>query len=71
MEEEEEVEEGAEKEDEEEGTQRLVVSLSATTLNRPTVLPHPATLRSSRFYPPHGNPRTEDKNQYERVAISL
>ncbi|KYQ60760.1 hypothetical protein ALC60_00207, partial [Trachymyrmex zeteki] len=26
---------------------------------------------AARFYPPHGNPRTEDKNQYERVAISL
>lgn len=70
MEEEEEVEEAAEKEDEEKGTQRLVVSLSATTLNRPSSRT-PATLRSSRFYPPYGNPRTEDKNQYERVAISL
>jgi len=51
-------------------TQRLVVSLSATTLNRPSALPRPSD-PAARFYSPHGNPRTEDKNQYERVAISL
>lgn len=64
-----------EKEEEKEGTQRLVVSLSATTLNQPTGLPPVRPLPSDpavpTTHPTAQPPRTEDKNQYERVAISL